>query len=98
MFKSILLFLLILLAASAIGVGIFHLVQPSGQIAFRSGGLNIGNAAGDFGGERGFRGGFNLVGGLFGITGNLILVAVVTFMVVSLRNIFAARPEPAATR
>jgi|GEM_PF-2603267 len=89
MFKSILLFLLILAVAIAVGVGIFHLIQPSGGIAFRS-----GNSFGDFGGDGGFRGGFNLVGGLFGITGNLILVTIITFMVVSVRNIFSRQPEP----
>ena len=85
MFKSILLFFLILAVAIAVGVGIFHLIQPSG-------GLNF--ASRDFGGDGGFRGGFNLIGGLFGITGNLILVAIITFMVVSVRNIFSRQPEP----
>ena len=92
MFKSILLFLLILAVAVAVGVGIFHLIQPSGGITLNSGGLNFTSR--DFGGDGGFRGGFNLVGGLFGITGNLILVAIVTFMVVSVRNIFSRQPEP----
>jgi hypothetical protein len=96
MFKSILLFLLILAVAIAVGFGIFHLIQPSGGIAFRSSG--IGFTFRDFGGDRGFDGGFSLIGGLFGITGNLILVAIVTFIVVSVRNIFARQPEPVTTR
>ncbi len=96
MFKSILLFFLILAVAIAVGVGIFHLIQPSGGIAFRSSGLNF--TSGDFGGDGGFRGGFNLIGGLFGITGNLILVAIITFMVVSVRNIFSRQPEPVTNK
>jgi uncharacterized membrane protein len=94
MFKSILLFLLILAVSIAIGVGIFHLIQPSGQIFLRSGSNNFV----DFGGRHEGRGGFNVTGGLFGMTGNLIVVAVITFIIVSARNILSWQSEPAAVK
>ena len=92
MLKSILLFFVILAVSVAIGVGIFHIIQPSGQAGFN----NFGNAprfgGGDFGGERSF-GSFNLIGGLFGMTGNIMVVAFITFVIVSVRNIFSKPSE-----
>lgn len=90
MFKTILRFLIVTLIAIALGFGIYYLVQPAG-------------AASQFGsfrdfGERGFRGGFNQIGGLFGMTGNLMLVAIITVIVVSMQKIFSRKPEPIATR
>ena len=91
MFKTILRFLVVTLIAVALGFGIYYLVQPAGATS------QFGNLR-DFG-ERGFReGGFNLIGGLFGITGNLMLVALITVIVVSIQKIFSQKPEPAATR
>jgi len=92
-------FLLILLIAIALGVGFYYLVQPAGQVSFRSGIGNLVNVSRDFGGEHGFReGGFSLTRGLFGITGNLMLIAVVTFIVISTRKIFSGKPATITTR
>ena len=92
MFKNILRFLVITLIAIALGFGIYHLLQPSGVATFRSG-------IGDFSGEGGFReGGFNLTRGLFGVTGNLMLVAIITVIVVSIQKLFSRKPQPATTR
>ncbi len=92
MFKNILRFLIITLIAIALGFGIYYLLQSSGASAFRSG---INN----FGGEGGFReGGFNLTRGLFGVTGNLMLVAIITVIVVSIQKLFSRRREPITTR
>ncbi len=89
MFKMIFRFLVITLIAIALGVGIYYLLQPSGAATFRSG----------FGGEGGFReGGFNLTRGLFGITGNLMLVAIITVIVISIQKLFSRKPQPATTR
>ncbi len=91
MFKTILRFLIVTLIAVALGFGIYYLLQPSGTTS------QFGNLR-DFG-ERGFReGGFNLIGGLFGITGNLMLVALITVIVVSMQKIFSQKPEPVTTR
>ena len=99
MLKSMIRFLLILLIALALGVGFYYLVQPAGQTALRSGIVNIGNVSGDFGGEHGFHeGGFSLVGGLFGITGNLIWIAMVTMFVVAVQKIFSRKPGSITTR
>jgi len=98
MLKSILRFLLILLIAIAFGVGFYYLTQPAGQVSFRSGINNFGNVSRDFGGEHGFReGGFSLVGGLFGITGNLILIAIISFIVVSMQKIFSRKARTMTT-
>ena len=92
MFKTIFRFLVITLIAIALGFGIYYLLQPSGVATFRSG-------IGDFGGERGFReGGFNLTRGLFGVTGNLMLVAIITVIVVSIQKLFSRKPEPITPR
>ena|ERR1700690_2003403 len=99
MFKMIFRFLAITLIAIALGFGIYYLIQPAGVSVFRSGVNNFGNLSRDFGGERGFReGGFNLIGGLFGATGNLILVAIITMIVVSIRKMFSRKPQPVTTR
>jgi hypothetical protein len=99
MFKTIFRFLVISLISVALGFGIYYLIQPAGVSAFRSGVNNFGNFSRDFGVERGFReGGFNLIGGLFGITGNLILVAIITVVVVSIQKMFSRKPQPATTR
>ena len=91
MFKTIFRFLVITLIAIALGFGIYHLLQPSGVATFRSG-------IGDFGGEGGFReGGFNLTRGLFGVTGNLMLVAIITVIVVSIQKLFSRKSVPAIT-
>ena len=92
MLKSILHFLLILLIAIALGVGFYYLVQPASQVSFRSGINNFGNVSRDFGGEHGFReGGLGLVSGLFGVTGNLLLIAIISFIVVSMQKIFSRK-------
>jgi hypothetical protein len=99
MLKSILRFILILLIAVALGVGFYHLVQPAGQASIRSGIGNFRNVSEGFGGEHDFReGGFSLIGGLFGITGNLMLIAMVTFVVFSIQKIFSGKPETITTR
>jgi Na+/H+-dicarboxylate symporter len=92
MFKTIFRFLVITLIAIALGFGVYYLFQPSSAATFGSGFR-------DYGGERGFReGGFNLIGGLFGITGNLILVAIITMIVVSIQKLFSRNPVPVRTR
>ena len=89
MFKNIFRFLIITLIAIALGFGIYYLLQPSGAATFGSG----------FGGEGGFReGGFNLTRGLFGVTGNLMLVAIITVIVVSIQKLFSRRPQPVTAR
>jgi hypothetical protein len=99
MLKSLMRFLLILLIAIALGAGFYYLVQPAGQASLQSGIGNLRNISGDFGGERGFgEGGFSLTGGLFGITGNLILIALVTLIVHSTQKIFSRKPEAITTR
>ena len=96
MFKTILRFLIITLIALALGIGIYYLVQPSGAATLRSG---FGGLSRDLGGERGFReGGFNLIGGLFGIAGNLMLVAIITVIVVSMQKMFSRKPVPVTNR
>ena len=88
MFKTIFRFLVITLIAVALGFGIYHLLQPSGAGTIRSG-------FGDFGREGSFHeGGFNLARGLAGITGNLMLVAIVTVIVVSIQKLFALSRLP----
>jgi hypothetical protein len=99
MLKSIARFLLILLIALALGVGFYYLVQPAGQTSLPSGIGNLRNVSGDIGGEHGFgEGGFGLTRGLFGITGNLISIALVTFIVYSIQKIFSKKPEAITTR
>ncbi len=96
MLKNTVRFLVVALAAVALGLLIYHLNQPAGTASSLS---SLGRFGGDFGGEGGFReGGFSLARGLFGITGNLILIAVVTIIVVSMRKAFAYQPGPAKTR
>jgi len=91
MFKNIFRFLIITLIAIALGLGIYYLLQPSSAATFGSGFR-------DFGGEGGFReGGFNLTRGLFGVTGNLMLVAIITVIVVSIQRLFSRKPEPITT-
>ncbi len=92
MFKTIFRFLVITLIAIALGFGIYYLLQPSSAAAVRSG-------FGDFGREGGFHeGGFNLARGLAGVTGNLILVAIVTVIVVAIQKLFSRKPKPMATK
>ena len=92
MFKTIFRFLVISLIAIALGFGIYCLLQPSGA-------ATVGSGFRDFGGEGGFReGGFNLARGLAGITGNLMLVAIVTVIVVSIQKLFSRKPEPIPTK
>ena len=99
MFKMIFRFLVISLIAIALGFGIYYLIQPAGVASFRSGINNFGGLSRDFGGEGGFReGGFNLTRGLFGVTGNLILVAIITMIVVSIQKMFSRKPQPVTTR
>ena len=99
MFNTILRFIVVTLIAVALGALIYHLNQPAGSASFGSSIRNIGNFSRDFGGEGGFHeGGFSLSRGLFGITGNLLLVTIVTVIVVSLQKAFARKPEPARTR
>lgn len=99
MLKSILRFILILLIAVALGIGFYHLIQPAGQASLSSGFGNFRNVPGDFGGEHDFReGGFSLIGGLFGITGNLMLIAMVTFIVISIQKIFSGKPGTISAR
>ncbi len=94
MLKTIVRFLVILLVAVALGVGIYYLIQPSGTAS-----LNNFGGFRDFGGERGFReGGFSLIGGLAGIMGNLILVAIITFIIVAVQKLFSRSPERTIAR
>ncbi len=94
MLKTIVRFLVVSLIAVGLGLLIYHLNQPAGT--------SIGSGFGgfrEFGGEGGFReGGFSLTRGLFGITGNLMTVAVVTLVVVSMRKALAYKGEPVRTR
>ncbi len=99
MLKTTLRFLVVALVAVALGFVIYHFSQPAGTASLGSGISSFGRISGDFGGEGGFReGGFNLTRGLFGITGNLILIAVVTLVVVSIQKAFAKQPRRATIR
>ncbi len=76
-------------AYQSIGFAIYHFIQPTSNTN------TFSNFPREFGGEHGFRDqGFNLTGGLFGITGNLILIAIITFVVVSIQKIFSHKAEP----
>ena len=98
MFKTIFRFLVVTVIAVALGIGVYTLVQPSGAETLRSGINNFGGLSRDFGGEGGFReGGFNLTRGLFGVTGNLMLVAIITVIVVSIQKLFSRKSVPAIT-
>jgi len=98
MFKTIFRFLVITLIAIALGIGIYYLIQPSGVASFRSGINDFGGFSRDFGGEHSFHeGGFNIIGGVFGITGNLMLVAIITVVVVSIQKLFSRKSAPATT-
>ena len=92
MLKTILRFLAITLIAVVLGLLVYHLYQPAGTASFGPGVNNFSNFSRDIGGEHGFReGGFNLTRGLFGITGNLLVVAIVTVIVVSMRKMFVEK-------
>ncbi len=99
MLKIVLRFLIITVVAIALGFFVYHLNQPAGAASLRAGMNSFGDLSRGFGGERDFReGGFSLMGGLFGIGGNLFLVAVVTFVVVSMQRTFGRKRVPAAVR
>ena len=92
MFKTIFRFLVITLIAIALGFGITICFNRPVSTIF-------GDRNQHFGGEGGFReGGFNLTRGLFGVTGNLMLVAIITVIVVSIQKLFSRKPQPATTR
>ncbi len=98
MLKITLRFLVVTLIAVALGLLIYHLNQPVGTASFGTGINNFGNFSRDFGGEHGFgEGGFSLTRGLFGITGNLLVVAMVTVIVVSMQKMFSHKAAPAGT-
>jgi Na+/H+-dicarboxylate symporter len=87
MLKTTLRFLVVTLIAVALGFLIYHLNQPSGTSSF-------GSFSREIGGEDGLREG----GSLFGLVGNLLLVAVVTAIVVPLQKAFATHRAPARAR
>ena len=89
MFKIIFRFLVITLIAAALGFAIYHLVQASTAGAVQPGFDHFGGLEGN---ERG------LLGGLSGITGNLLLVAAVTAAVVSIQRLFTRKPAAAVVR
>ncbi len=79
----------------ALGLLIYHLNQPATGTVCSSG---IGGLR-DLGGEGGFReGGFSLARGLFGIAGDMVLVAIVTVIVVAAQKALAYKHEPVRTR
>ncbi len=97
MLKIILRFLIVAVIAVGLGMLIYHLNQPAASASFGSAG-GFGTFSREFG-ERGFgEGSFSLSRGMFGIVGNLILVAIVTVVVVSLQKALSYRSEPARSR
>ena len=96
MLRNILRFAIVALIAVALGLLIYHLNQPTGTATAIN---NFSRFSGDFGGEGSFReGSFSLARGLFDVAGNLLLVAFVTVIVVSLQKAFAHQPRPAKMR
>jgi hypothetical protein len=97
--KIILRYLIIVLIAVAVGALIYHLNQPNGAISLASSMNSVGSFSGDLGGRHDFgEGSFGLASGLFGIGGNLFQVAIITFLVVSVRKLFVQRPQPVRAR
>ncbi len=95
MFKTTLRFIVIAVIALALGMLIYHLNQLAATTSVGTDAIGFGR---DFG-ERSFEeGGFSLSRGVFGVAGDLILVAIVTVVVVSLRKALAYQPEPARLR
>jgi hypothetical protein len=98
MFKTILRFLVVASLAVALGFLIYHFAQPAGA-SFGSGTKDLGHVSRGLAGEAGFReGGFSLTRGVFGVAGNLFLVATVIFVVVSVQKVFSHKAEPARAR
>ncbi len=95
MLKTTVRFLIVTLIAVALGFLIYRLNQPAGGV---SGFSNLGGLR-ELGGEGGFREtGFSLMRGLSGITGDVILVAIVTAIVVIIQKALAPQREPARAR
>lgn len=96
MLKTTLRFLVVTLVAVALGFLIYYINQPA---AGASGLSTFGSFSRELGGDGGFReSGFSLARGLSGITGDLILVAITTAIVVIIRKAFAPQHEPAPIR
>ncbi len=95
MLKTVSRFIVVAVIALALGLLIYYLNQPTGAASLTT---KFGGFARELG-EGGFReGGFSLGRGMFGIIGDLILVAIVTVVVVSLQKAFAYKSEPARLR
>ncbi len=96
MLKTILRFLAVTLVAVALGFLIYYINQPA---AGASGLSSFGDFSRELGGEGGFReGSFSLARGLFGIGGDLLLVAIITAVVVLIQKAFTPQHEPARIR
>ena len=97
MFKLIGRLLVILLIACAIA-GIFYLIAQNGSSTSSLSRFSFEGERNGFGGDGGFggRGGFSFIGGLFGITGHLILVAIVTFFIAGIGKLFSNKPAKTA--
>jgi hypothetical protein len=99
MLKIVVRCLIIACIAVALGLLIYHLNQPAGTASVGSAVDAIGRFSHDLGGEGGFReSGSGLSRGLFGTTQNLVLIAVVTFIVASIQKGIARQPKPVRTR
>jgi hypothetical protein len=97
--KSILRYLVIVLIAVAVGTVVYHLNQPTGTTALGSGITSVGHFSESIGSDHDVReGGSSLIGGLSGVTKNLLLVAIVTAIVVLMRKLFAWRARPFRAR
>ncbi len=93
MLKTILRFLAVTLVAVALGFLIYYLTQSGASASA------VGSFSRELGGEGGFReGSFSLARGIFGIGGNLLLVAIITSVVALIQKAFAPQREPAGTR
>ena len=97
--KTILRYLVVALTAVALGLLIYHINQPAGTAAFGSGVNGVSQFSEGLGSEHDIReGGASLISGLFGVTGNLLLVAIITTVVVSARKLFARQPQQIRVR
>ncbi len=91
MLKTTIRFVIVALIAAALGFLIYHLNQSAATASFGQGFREFG--------ERGFgEGSFSLMRGLFGIAGNVFMIAIVTVIVVALQKAFRSTPQPAGMR
>lgn len=92
MLKNTARFILILLLAVALGLLIYHLLQPAGTTSLPAGTEVFAGAARGFEGDHGSReGSGGLAQGIAGVGGNLLLIGAVTAIIVSAQRLFRSQ-------